>query len=950
LSANLQRPGTIAFNAAHVIITARSSGSIMRLPRPCPAGLVPAFLALFFAGALVERSLPAAEARAGAGSGGLPCEKYVLPNGMTVILHVDHALPTAGVNLWYRVGARNEPPRRSGFAHLFEHLMFMGTRRVPGSGFDDLMESAGGSNNASTSLDRTNYFSSGPSSLLPTLLWLDADRLEALGPTMTKEKLDLQRDVVRNEIRPQVENRPYGRAYERSYQMLYPAGHPYHNSVYGTHEDLEAAGVNDVKDFFSTFYTPDNCSLVVAGDFDPAKIRPLVAELFGTLPRGRPAPYPKVAPAKLDGVARATMLDKVQLPMVEFDYHSPAWFADGDAEMDLVSAILGDGHDGRLYRRLVMQDQVATSVSVSQDSAALGSVLRVQVFAKPDADLTRVEAAIDEELARISDAGPDEEEVRRRAATTELGIVRSLQDVRARADRLNTYEYVFGNPDSLERDLDRYRKATRHGVRDWAKRVLTPDARVVLRVLPEKPGASSASARDQRPADLPPAEFKAPRPTVVTLSNQVRVYVFPRHELPLAVCSVLVEPAGTLDAPARSGLGSLVAAMTQEGAGSRDSVAFAQAVSDLGASISAGSDADSLWLSLGVLSRNFSPGADLLADALLRPRMQPDDFNRVKAVRLDGLRQRAEVPQRVASILATRMLIDEKSGYAWPSDGTLATVRPITLDEVKSAHQGLLRDAGVTVFVAGDVTPEQAKAALEKSFGAWKARPSVAKSNDPVPLRPAGGATRVYLVDRPGAVQTVVPLEAPGVPFADPRRLDAELAGIVLGGSFTSRLNHNLREVHGYTYGVGSYLNAQRTYGTFGVGTSVKADVTGPALKEMLSELRRFGGADLTADEARKSRETFRTDTLDRFGTLDGTLRAALNLVSLGAPLDTTDKDLARAAAADASVLNNAAKQALDLGRAVLVLVGDKKLILEQIKGLGLPAPTELDAEGAPKN
>jgi zinc protease len=643
------------------------------------------------------------------------------------------------------------------------------------------------------------------------------------------------------------------------------------------------------------------------------------------------------------------MLDKVQLPMVEFDYHSAAWFADGDAEVDLLSAILGDGHDGRLYRRLVMQDQTAVSVSVSQDSAALGSVLRVRVIAKADADLSRVEAAIDEELARISDAGPEEEEVRRRAATTELNIVRSLQDVRARADRLNTYEYVYGNPNSLERDLDRYRKATRHGVGDWAKRVFTPDARVVIRVLPEEPKVSSASARDKRPADLPPAPFKAPQPVVVTLSNHVPVYVFPRHELPLAVCSVLIEPAGTLDVPAKVGLGSLVADMLEEGAGSRDSVAFAQAVSDLGATLSAGSDADSLWLSLGVVSRNFGPAADLLADAALRPRMQAEDFDRVKAVRLDGLRQRREVPQRVASILATRMLIDNESGYAWPSDGTIATVQPITLDEVKSAHQALLRDAGVTIFVAGDVTPEQAKAALEKSFGAWKVRGAVAKSNEPVPFRPAGGAMRVYLVDRPSAVQTVIRLEAPAFPHSDARRLDAELASIVLGGSFTSRLNRNLREVHGYTYGAGSGLHAQRTYGTFTVATSVKADVTGAALKELMSELRRFGTADITADEARKSRETFRTDTLDRFGTYDGTLRTASNLVSLGAPLDTTDKDLAGAAAADPGALNKAAKQALDLDRSVLVLVGDKKLILEQIKGLGLPAPTELDADGERK-
>ena len=884
---------------------------------------------------------PAGESK----SGGLSCEKYALENGMTVILHVDRTLPIAGVNLWYRVGARNEPAGRSGFAHLFEHLMFMGTKRVPNSTFDDMMEAAGGSNNADTSLDRTDYYASGPSSILPMLLWLDADRLEALGPTMTKEKLDLQRDVVRNEIRQQVENRPYGRAYEQSFRLLYPPGHPYHNAVYGTHQDLEAADVNDVKDFFATFYTPDNCSLVVAGDFDPAAIKPIIARLYGTLPRGKPAPYPKIAPAKLDRVIRTTMLDKVQQPMIEFNYHSPGAYADGDAELNLLAGILAEGHDSRLYRRLVMQDQSAVSVSVSQDSAALGSVYRVSVNAKPDANLSKVEAAIDEELARIANEGPTADEVRQRAATAELDIVRSLQDFRNRATRLNEYEYYYGDPNSLQRDMDRYRNATADGVRQWAKRVLTPGARLITRVLPEQP-QTSASARDQRPPDLALPPFKAPGPILIKLSNEIPVYVFPRHELPIVVCSVVLEPAGTIDTPAKAGLGTLVADMLEEGAGERDSVAFAQAASDLGAKIAAGSDLESLTLSLGVLARNFEPAAALLADATLRPRMQADDFQRVKAVHLDDLHQRDDEPVAVAGLISKRMLIDNASRYAWPGEGTVPTVTPLALEEVKAAHQALLHDASLKILVAGDITPEQAKVALDKAFGAWKGTVAVNKTKEPMPFR-ASEAMRVYLVDRPNAVQTVIRLELPAFAFSDPRRVDASLANLVVGGSFTSRLNRNLRELHGYTYGVSSALSARRTFGTFSVGTSVKADVTGPALKELLAELRKIESSDITADEAHKARETYRSGITERFGTLDGMLGEIRSLLLLGAPLDTATTDLAKASAAKAPELTAAAKQTVDMKRAVMILVGDKKLILEQIKNLGLPAPIELDAEGA---
>lgn len=886
---------------------------------------------------------PFAAAAENAKSAGLTAEKYKLDNGMTVILCVDHTLPTAGINLWYRVGARNEPAGRSGFAHLFEHLMFMGTKRAPGSAFDDLMEARGASSNASTSLDRTNFFSAGPSSILPLLLWLDADRLEALGPTMTKEKLDLQRDVVRNEIRQQVENRPYGRAYEQSFRLLYPPGHPYHNAVYGTHEDLEAATVNDVKDFFATFYTPDNCSLVVAGDFDPATIKPLIAKLFGDLPKNKPSPYRKVEPPHLNRVIRTTMLDKVQQPMIEFDYHSPAVYADGDAELDLLSSILGEGHDSRLYQRLVMKDESAVNVSVSQDDAALSSVFRVQVYAKPDADLTKIEAAMDEELNKIANEGPTAQEVKQRAATAELDIVRSLQDFRLRADRLNEYEYYYGDPNSLERDLDRFRNATVEGVQKWAKAVLTPDSRVITRVLPEQ--LKSPSPRDEKPADLPPSQFKAPEPTIVTLSNQIPVYVFERHQLPIVVCSVVLEPAGTIDTPAKAGLGSLLADMSQEGAGNLDSVAFAQAASNLGAKIDASSDMESLTLSLGVLARNFEPAANLLADATLRPRLQPEDFQRVKAVHLDDLHERDDEPVQVAGVVAKRMLIDNTSRYAWPSDGTIATVTPLTLDDVKAAHQALLQNAGLKIFVGGDITPDKAKAVLEKAFAAWKGNPALAKGKEPAPFV-ASDKLRVYLVDRPDAVQTVIRLEMPAFPFGDPRRLETTLGNVVFGGSFTSRLNRNLRESHGYTYGISSALSTQRTYGTYVIATSVKADVTGPSIKEILGEIKKVADSDVTDDEARKARATFRSGVLETFGTLDGMLGEARSLVLLGAPLDTSSTDLTKSKEMQAPALTAALKQEIDLNKSVMLLVGDRKLILSQIKDLGLPAPIEVTAEG----
>jgi len=323
-----------------------------------------------------------------------PVEKFTLKNGMIVILYPDHSLPVASVNIWYRVGSKDELPRRSGFAHLFEHLMFMGTERVPNGEFDRVMEAAGGSNNASTGEDRTNYFSSGPASLLPTLLWLDADRLEDLARTMDQKKLDLQRDVVLNELRQTYENQPYGRAELAIQYLLYPAAHPYHFPTIGTEEDLKAAQVNDVKDFFATYYTPSNASLVVAGDFDSKAIRLLVEKLFGSLPRGADVPRRQVPPAALDGVKRGVAFDKVQLPQLSFAYHAPKAFGPGDAETDIVAAVLADGKSSRLYKRLVVDDALATSVTANNASELLDSVFRIDVQTRPDADLDRVNRRI----------------------------------------------------------------------------------------------------------------------------------------------------------------------------------------------------------------------------------------------------------------------------------------------------------------------------------------------------------------------------------------------------------------------------------------------------------------------------------------------------------------------------------------------------------------------------
>lgn len=411
-------------------------------------------------------------------------ERYELPNGLQVILHEDHSLPQVVVDIWYQVGSKEEAPGRSGFAHLFEHLMFMGTDRLPGSGFDQVMEAYGGANNAWTMEDATNYYEVGPPNLLPTFLWMEADRMEALGKAMTQEKVDLQREVVRNERRQSSEDEPYGVAWLEVPGLMYPAGHPYAHTVIGTHEDLQAASLQDVKDFFATWYVPNNASLVIAGDFDSATIKPIVAQYFSHIPSrplpARATPAPVTAPQK----ARVEVPDQVQFPQVNLFWHTPASYAEGDAELQLLAALLGEGESSRLYETLVVGG-LAQELTVMQMPTQLGSAFLVSATAMEGVTPERLETVIQKELAKVATTPPTPAEMARLKNQFEYGFLAGLEPLLQRATQLNEYDAYTGSPDYLAKDLARFRGATAEGLQKVAATYLKPELTARVVVVPE---------------------------------------------------------------------------------------------------------------------------------------------------------------------------------------------------------------------------------------------------------------------------------------------------------------------------------------------------------------------------------------------------------------------------------------------------------------------------------
>ncbi|MBK9518440.1 MAG: insulinase family protein [Anaeromyxobacter sp.] len=874
----------------------------------------------------------------------LPLVSFALPNGLAVTLAPDHRVPRVVVDTWFGVGSKDEAAGRAGFAHLFEHLMFMGTARVPGNKFDVLMEQGGGANNASTSEDRTNYYSFGPASLLPTLLWLDADRLDALGAAMTTEKLDLQRSVVRNERRQTVENTPYALAELVIPEAMYPAGHPYHHSVIGSHEDLEAATLADVVGFFDAHYVPANGSLVVAGDFDPAVVRPLVERLFGAVPTRPHVAAPMPPPARLEGEVRRVVVDRVELARLELLWHAPPAYAPGTAELELLGRVLADGASSRLVKRLVHELRLAEAVEAGLEPRVLGSLFRVQVTAVPGADLERVKREVRAVLAGLAANGPGPAELARARARDEVALRATREDLLRRADKLNEYRFFLGTPDGFAADLARAAAVTPASVRQ-ATRALG-DGHLDLRILPRVEGAAPLPAT--APADLPAPALAPPPVAAFTLPSGLEVRALRLPGSGLFAGHLAFPGAERAVPPPQAGLSALLAQLLTSGAGGRDAAAFAEAAATLGAEVSAEVEQGALVVSVQGLSRHLEPTIDLLADAVLRPTLAPSDFAREKALLAARVDARASEPREVAALVAGAALFGEGDPRGRPAEGFAGTVAGLSLAGVKAAAPSLLHPRGAVLVLAGDFDPAALRAALTRRFGGW--RPAAAPPPPaPAPATSAASPVRVWLVDRPGAPQTRILAVRPLPPLAGAARAARQLADVALGGGFTSRLNQNLREKHGYTYGVRSGVGERDGQVLLSVGTAVQTEVTGAALGELRRELDGLTAGGLLPHEAAKARETSRSDVAARLGTSTGLSGALLEMALAGRPAtaladEVAALDQATAAQADAQARGGA----FAFDGLTLVLVGDRAAVTAQLGPAGLPAPTVVDAEGKP--
>ncbi|MDR7333104.1 pitrilysin family protein [Roseateles asaccharophilus] len=937
---------------------------------PTPRRLV-ALLAL--AGAL-SASLPAIaapEVQQGAvstanGQLAIRQEKFTLPNGFEVILVQDHRLPLVAFNLWVHAGPRDEAKGQTGFAHLFEHLVFAGSRHIPRGEFDKYIDAAGGTDaNGSTNFDRTNYFFTLPSNQLEKGLWLKADMLGWMIDEVDSVSLANQQDVVRNERRQSVENQPYGIVEEALYQALYPEGHPYRAVVIGSHADIQSIKLADVKAFARTYYRPNNATLVLAGDFDAKEAKALVQKYFGTMKPGPKPPEVKVATPQITKERRLVVKDRIELQRVNIAWHTPAMFAAGDAELDIAAHVLGGGKASRLYGLLVRDKQVAQSVSVSQGSQSLSSVFNIEVVARPGASLDDIEALVDAEIAKLAATPPTAAEIAQARAVIETELLQRMEKVATLADLVNHYNQMAGDPGFVGKDLARYAALTPPGVSGAVAQWLKKDARVVAQALPGEqvlaaevptPPMPTKAAKGEReslngheawrlkpPAAAVPKPLTLPAAQSFTLANGLTVIHSPKAGLPLVSASLVVRAGQGANPADKPGLASFVAAMLPEGTTTRSAQQIAETAAALGATLTASPGAEEARVQFSGRKASAREGLALLADVALNPAFAAPEVERVRAQMLAALAQVREEPAALAQAVGNRVTYGEGHPLAVHALGTEAGLKAVDASALRAFWQAHYRPDNAALVVAGDLTEAELRALVEPLFGAWQGQGAAPARQPLPPARPI--AARTVLVDKPGAPQTALAVVAPG-PFAGaPDTAALKVMNAALGGLFTSRINTQLREVKGYSYGVFSGFSMGRERGQFAVQGSVRTDVTGPALADLWKEINGMRAKPMGAAELNRVRNAQLLSLPGLFDTNGAVVAGYAGNWSSGQPLSTITELPGKYAAVTSAAALKAAQQHLLPQQLIVVAVGDKAKVQPQLQKLGRK-PELRDAEG----
>tara|TARA_R110002020_G_scaffold21009_6_gene71412 strand:- start:74180 stop:76963 length:2784 start_codon:yes stop_codon:yes gene_type:complete len=881
----------------------------------------------------------------------IPYQTFTLPNGLKLLVYEDHKAPIVAVNVWYHVGSKNEKPGKSGFAHLFEHLMFNGSENFNDDYFQAIERIGGTDVNGTTNNDRTNYFQNVPVSALDQVLFLESDRMGHMLGAISQELLDEQRGVVQNEKR-QGENNPYGKQWDLLTKALYPKGHPYSWTVIGEMEDLNAASLEDVKEWFRAYYGAANAVIAIAGDIQPQEVYQKVLDYFGDIPSGPTIERQEVNIPVHNGDTYQVYEDRVPQSRVLFTWNTPEFGNKEDVYFDLISSILTSGKNSRLYKKLVYEDQIASDVVSFQASNEIASMFVTWADVKPGEDQEKVKSLLLSEIDRLIKEGPTEAELKRVKASYFSGFIKGLERIGGfggTSDILASNQTYFNDPAYYKTILEFVEDATIADIQATAQKWLSQGKHVLIcNPFPEYTVVNSPIDRSKLPALGTPKTSKFPALERTKLSNGLNVVLAQRSGVPTIVMDLMVNAGYKSDHLASPGTASLAMNLLDEGTKSLSSLEINEKLQLLGAGLYTYSDQDISNVYMNTLKPSLDASLELFADVVLNPSFPEKEFDRLRTEQINDIKNEKSQPVAMALRVMNKFLYGEGHPYSNPYTGTgyESTVEKLTKQDITKFYDSWFKPNNATLVVTGDIGMDELKSKLEKSFGKWK-KGTVPTIDFPKPA--TGTKNTLYLIDRPESQQSVILAGHLTKKYGEVSEIATEQMISILGGDFTSRINMNLREDKHWSYGASGFVMDAQHERPFLVYAPVQSDKTAESVTELRKELAEFTSTKpATQAELDKVKTNQILKLPGQWETNSSVNNSVSNLIKYGLPDDYYQ-------GYDASVRNLSLNDINTVGKAIVqpqavnwFMVGDRAQIADKLDGLGFDEIIEVDADGNP--
>lgn len=906
----------------------------------------------------------------------IPFTKYRLDNGLTVVIHQDHSDPMVHVDVTYHVGSAREEVGKSGFAHFFEHMMFQGSENIGDEQHFKIISEAGGTLNGTTNTDRTNYFQTIPNNQLEKILWMEADRMGFLLDAVTQEKFEVQRETVKNERGQRYDNRPYGLLRERVNQALFPEGHPYSWMTIGYIEDLNRVDVNDLKKFFLRWYGPNNATLTIGGDVDSEQAMEWVVKYFGSIPRGPAVEMPTAEAFTLDADRYISMQDNVSLPLLYMTWPTVSARHVDEAPLDVLMSIMGQGKTSLLYKNMV-KNGLAVQASAGHGCGELSCQFTMLALPNPakGKTLADLEAIARDSLVEFETRGVTKDDLIRVKAGIVSGMVYGLESIRGKVSQLAAYETYTGNPDFISKDITRYENVTKDDVMRVYQHYIKDRHAVIMSIVPkgkpeliaapdtwqykgrtlpehQKTDAASLQARvavddfdrSIQPSAGPNPELTLPPIWRAELGNGIKIMGAINDEAPTMTISLRIPAGQKMDPIDKIGLARLTAAMMNETTNSSSNEQLSNRLQKLGSSVNFSSSGDYTVLNIRTLTANLDETLDIAAEKLFEPKFDPADFNRVKAQTLQGIKSAKKNASTTATNVFRKLVYGQDNAFAWPGLGVTETVSEISLQDVQEFHSAHISPDGAAIIAVGDLSQDELVEKLA-IFGQWSGEAATQPVIKPFPELAVG---TLYLIDKPGAAQSEIRIGKGTMVYdATGEYYRAGLMNYNLGGAFNSRININLREDKGYTYGARSSFGADKDAGRFTASAGVRENVTDKSIIEFKKEISNFHEHGVSADELAFLKSSLGQRDARSYETPRQKLGFLGRIMTHDLPDDFIDQRNQILANIRLEELNALAAKHLDLSQMIMVVVGDKQKILPGLQALGHPI-VELDTDGNP--